>query len=399
MHKLLTLAELSNLAGKTVILRADLDVPVVNEQVVENFRLIKALPTIKQLVQQKAKIVILGHRGRPEGKYTDELSLLPVRFELGKLLNAHIKFAHIPNCRNSIRYMEEGEILLLENVRFHPEEETDDAGARNEFLKDIVDLGEVFINDAFSSYRPHASTYDIAKLIKTKAAGLQLSQEIDKLSKIQQDPARPYVAVIGGAKLDTKIDILLKLAAQADYLLIGGAMAYTLLLAQGVSVGNSLVETDKLDIAKKIVETAKKNGCKLMLPIDHIAANDFADSAKPQTVSTQSIPSGLIGMDIGERTLAQYLEVIKSAKSILWNGPMGVFEWDDFSRGTEAIGEYISLTAGNDVYKVAGGGDTISAMTKLKVNMRHFSHISTGGGAMLALLAGEEMPTIEVLKS
>lgn len=392
-----TLADLGDIAGKTVLLRADLDVPVEGEEVTENFRLVKALPTIKELVKRKAKIVIIGHRGRPEGKYADEFSLLPVRFELGKLLGMHIKFAHIPNSRNSIRYMENGEVLMLENVRFHPEEESESKKERTEFVNQIAELVDIYINDAFSSYRAHASTYDMAFAVKTKVAGMQLEAEINNLSRLKDNPDKPYVAVIGGAKLDTKIDILTKLAKQADYILLGGAMAYTFMAASGIATGDSKIEKDKLDEAKKVIETAKKNKCEILLPIDHVCAAEFDEKAKPVYVENQVIPKGMIGLDIGDKTLAQYLEIIKSAKSILWNGPMGVFEWLQFSRGTEAVGEYIALSAPQDTFKVAGGGDTISAMNKLKINMRNFKHVSTGGGAMLAFLAGEKMPTIEAL--
>lgn len=397
MLNLRKLSEIGDVAGKTVLLRADLDVPVQGEQVLENYRLVKLLPTIKDLVSKKARVVIIGHRGRPEGKYQDDMSLLPVRFELGKLLNTHIKFAHIPSSRNSIRYMEDGEILMLENVRFHPEEESEDAKIRKQFVEELASLGHAYVNDAFATYRKHASTYELALAFEERFAGIQFGFEIERLSALIENIPHPYVAVIGGAKLDTKIDVLLKLVTQADHVLIGGAMAYTFLKAQGVNVGDSKVEDDKIETAKKILELAKKHNCDVMLPIDHIAGKEFVESTKPEEVSSAAIPKGLIGLDIGERTLAQYMEIIKSAKAILWNGPMGVFEWANFSRGTEAVGEYIGLSAPHDTYKVAGGGDTITAMNRLKINMKNFAHVSTGGGAMLAFLAGEKMPTVEAL--
>lgn len=392
-----TLADLGDITGKTVLLRADLDVPVSGEEVTENFRLVKALPTIKELVKAKAKIVIIGHLGRPDGKYEDKYSLLPVRFELGKLLGMHIKFAHIPNSRNSIRYMENGEILMLENVRFHPEEESPDKKVRTEFISQLTELADIYVNDAFSSYRPHASTVEAAGLIKTKVIGIQLQAEINQLSKLRDNADKPYVAVIGGAKIDSKMDILIHLAKEADYILMGGAMAYTFMAAQGIGVGDSKIEKDKFDVVKKILDIAKKNKTEILLPIDHVCAAEFDEKAKPVIVENQVIPKGMMGMDIGDKSLAQYLEIIKSAKSILWNGPMGVFEWLNFSRGTEAVGEYIALSAPQDTFKVAGGGDTVSAMNKLKINMRNFKHVSTGGGAMLAFLAGEKMPTIEAI--
>ncbi len=392
-----TLDSLGDLAGKTVLVRADLDVPIKDGQVHEDFRLQKAINTIKELVKAKSKVVLIGHLGRPEGKYADEFSLLPVRFEIGKLLGMHIKFAHIPNSRNSIRYMENGEVLMLENVRFHPEEESDDTKIRTGFLQELAECTDIFVNDAFSAYRPHASTYELAKMYKSPVAGRQLQLEIENLSRLRDHPDAPYVAVVGGAKLDTKIDILTNLAQQADYLLLGGAMAYTFMHSQGINVGKSKLEKDKLAVAAKVLEIAKKHKCEVLLPIDHVAGETADPEAKPIEVDTQTIPQDLVGLDIGERTLGMYLDVIKSAKTIMWNGPMGVFEWSEFARGTEAVGEYIALSAPRETFKVAGGGDTITAMRQLKINTRNFTHISTGGGAMLAFLAGEKMPTIELL--
>ncbi len=398
MQNLRQLADLPDLKGKTVLVRSDLDVPLVNGQIESDFRIRKAVATIKYLVEHKAKVVIVAHLGRPEAKTQDDLSLLPVRFELGKLLSTHIKFAHIPNSRNSIRYMEEGEVLLLENVRFNPEEESTNKKARTKFVEELSELADYFVNDAFASYRPSASTFDLALQFDKPVAGLQMTAEVQKLSKLKENPEQPYVAVIGGAKLDSKVPILEALAKQADYILIGGAMAYTFLAAQDVKVGDSKVEKEFLPEAKKILASAKKNKCQILLPVDHICGKEFAENTAKVEVDTQVIPSGLIGLDIGQRTLASYLEIIKSARTLMWNGPMGVFEWAKFARGTEAVGEYIALSAADDAYKVAGGGDTVSAIEKLQINMKEFDHISTGGGAMLAFLAGEKVPTIAALE-
>lgn len=398
MLNLRTLADLGDITGKVVIVRADLDVPIANGEVTSDYRIRKIAPTIKYLMQKQAKVVVLGHLGRPEGKYVDELSLMPVRFELGKQLGSHVKFAHIPNSRNSIIFMENGEVLMLENVRFHPEEETTDAKARAAFVDGLAQLGQAYVNDAFSTYRLHASNYDLAKKFENRAAGMQVISEVEHLTQLRDNVEKPYVAVIGGAKLDTKIDVLKSLVQKADYILLGGAMAYTFLAAQGTEVGDSAVEKDKIKVAEEIIKLAKKHKCELMLPVDHICGAEFSESTKPIEVETQHIPKGMMGLDIGERTLAGYLEIIKSAKTVMWNGPMGVFEWDNFSRGTEAVGEYIGLSAPVDTYKVAGGGDTIAAMDKLKINMKNFDHVSVGGGAMLAFLAGEKFPILEILK-
>jgi len=387
-----------DLSTKTVLVRADLDVPIENGEVVSDFRLRKAVFTIRELMERKARVVVIAHLGRPEGKYVDEFSLLPVRFALGHLLSSHIKFAHIPNSKNSIKFMEDGEVLLLENVRFHKEEESKDAKERQSFVEPLTELADYFVFDAFASYRQHASTYELPKAFKKVYIGSQMEREIEFLTKLRDEHKSPYIAVIGGAKLDTKIDILEHLVTVADSILIGGAMAYTFLKAKGLGVGKSMVEDDKLSVAEKIIEKAKKNKCELLLPIDHIASKEFKKDSKPVAVDTQKIPDDLIGLDIGERTLASYLEVIKSAKTILWNGPMCVFEWEKYARGTEAIGEYIGLTAPEDAFKVAGGGDTVSAMDILKINMKNFDHVSTGGGAMLSFIAKEKFPVLEVLK-
>lgn len=399
MENLATIQDLGDLKGKTVIVRADLDVALEDGKVVDNYRIKQAVKTIKHLVQAQSKIVVLGHLGRPENEYQDELSLMPVRFELGKQLDQHIKFAHIPQSRNSIRYMEPGEVLLLENIRFNSAETSENSAERSDFIKPIAELADYYINDAFATYRtPSASTIELAKEFKQPVAGLQMELEINSLEKLRHQPDAPYVAVIGGAKLSSKIPIFKSLVKVADVVLVGGAMAYTFLRAAGVNVGDSMVEADLVSEAASIIELAKKHKCELVLPIDHIAASEFSEKAKEQDVDTQQIPAGLMGMDIGERTLAVYLEFIKSAKTIMWNGPLGVSEWTQFSRGTEAIGEYIGLTAPAGTYKVVGGGDTIAAMTKLQINFKNFNHVSTGGGAMLAMLAGEKMPAIELLK-
>lgn len=400
MRNLRTIKDLAQLEGKTVLVRCDLDVPLDGENVISDFRLKKAVPTIKFLVDQKAKVVLLGHLGRPEGDYQDNMSLMPVRFELGKKLGMHIKFAHIAQSRNSIRYMENGEVTMLENLRFNPGEESADKAVRAEFVKDLAELGDYYINDAFATYRePSASTIDLATMFDAPIAGMQMQAEVENLTKLNDDPAKPYVAIVGGAKLDSKIPVLQALVKQADSLLLGGAMAYTFLKAQGTSVGDSKVEEAMLPQAKQILLDAKKHGCEIWLPIDHLCGKEFAEGTKLVEVDSQQIPDGLIGLDIGEKTLAAYLEVIKSAKSIMWNGPMGVFEWEKFTRGTEAIGEYVALSAPKDTFKVAGGGDTVDAFERLKINQKNYNHISTGGGAMLSFLAGEKIPAIELLYS
>lgn len=400
MQNLRTVEDLGDLQGKTVILRADLDAPVENGEVVNNYRIKRSTKTIEYLTKQGAKVVVVAHMGRPQSKdYEDELSLMPVRFELSKLLDTHIKFAHVHTSRNSIIFMEDGEVLLLENVRFNPGETSEDKEDRQELIAELVELGDYYVNDAFASYRPAASTIELAEAFGENAViGMHYKEELERLSKLKENQEQPYVAVIGGAKLDTKIKVLKQIVTEADYVLLGGAMAYTFLQALGVSVGDSKVETAQVDTAKEIMTIAKEHKCELMLPVDHICAKKFQEDAEVIEVDTQQIPEGLIGMDIGEHTRGAYLEKLKNAKTILWNGPMGVFEWQNFSKGTESVGEYIALSAPDEAYKVAGGGDTVAAMDKLRINLRNFDHVSTGGGAMLTYLAGEDLPTLSPLQ-
>jgi len=386
-----------DLSGKVVVVRTDLNVGVQNGEIDSNFRIKKAIPTIKELTAKHARVVVISHLGRPEGKYEDEYTLMPIRFELGKLLDMHIKFAHLQACKNSITFMENGEVLLLENVRFYPGETSKDEAERVAFVAELGELADYYVNDAFGSYRAHASTYELAKAVANPMAGRLMVDEVNKLGILRENPEKPYVAVIGGVKMDTKVPILHSLVKIADRILIGGAMAYTFLAAQGIGVGASKVETDRFEDVNAILAEAKAAGCEILLPVDHLVGTEFKSDTEVIKIETQQIPEGLIGLDIGERTMASYLEAIKSAKTLMWNGPMGVFEWENFARGTEAIGEYIGLTAAKEAFKVAGGGDTISAMEHLRINFKNFNHVSTGGGAMLDFLAGENFKVLKPL--
>jgi triosephosphate isomerase len=387
----------TDIVGKTVIVRANLDVPLdANGEVRDLNRIKSVIPTLEHLIRNKCKIVLVAHLGRPNGEYVDEMSLMPVRFELGRELNKSLKFVSINECGNSIKFMEPGDILMLENIRFSPEEESLDPKVRKEFISKLANLADLFVNDDFGNYREHASVYDIAKMLPS-FAGFHLQKEIEMLSLLRETPKKPYVAVIGGAKLDTKIPVLKSLVKKADKLLLGGAMAYTFLLAKGVKVGKSKVEENMLKTVEEILKIASENNCEVILPIDHIAAESFDENAKAIEVDTQDIPDNLMGMDIGPKTLILYREILEAAQTILWNGPMGVFEWENFNKGTEAIGEYIALATPKDAIKVAGGGDTIVAINMLKIKPKRFTHVSIGGGMMLKFLSGEHFPVLEVL--
>ncbi len=382
--------------NKTVVVRANFDVPIKDGEILDETRIIASKKTIEYLLENDCKVVLISHLGRPEGKEVDELSLMPVRFALGRLLNIPIKFAHISACQNSIKFMEHKEVLLLENLRFSPSEESKDTKERQEFVKPLVELCDIYVNDAFGVYREHASVFDMPQMIDSYA-GFSMQKEIEALTRLNEQTISPYVGVFGGVKMDTKVPVLKSLVKKLDTILIGGAMAYTFLAAEGVSVGKSKVEENMIKTAKEILTTAKKNNCEVILPVDHICGKEFKDSAKPHEVSTQVIPDDLIGLDIGAKTLELFREKIENAKTILWNGPMGVFEWEDFSRGTEAVGEYIALGAAKEAYKVAGGADTTFAMNLLRIKQKRFNHVSVGGGMMLEFLAGDSFPVLEIL--
>ncbi len=385
-----------NMNNKTVIVRVNFDVPMKGDEILDNSRIKASVKTIEDLLSKNCKVVLISHAGRPEGKPVDELSLMPARFELGKLLNKPVKFAHIDACENSIKFMEHGEVLLIENLRFSQSEESESEEERKEFLSSLADLCDFYVNDSFGVYREHASVYDLPKIMPSYA-GYSLQSEIEALNKIGTDPESPYVAVIGGAKVDTKIPLLESLVEKVDSMIIGGAMAYTFLKAMDVEVGKSKVEEKSIKKAKSIIKKAEKNGVDILLPIDHIAGEEFDENTKAIEVPTQQIPKNLIGLDIGQNTLVQFREVIESAKTVLWNGPMGVFEWDKFNKGTEAVGEYIALSTPKDCYKVAGGADTSYAMQKLRIKPKRFNHVSIGGGMMLKYLSGDKFSVLDVL--
>lgn len=387
----------AKLKSKTVIVRANLDVPLENGEVTNNFKLQENVPTIKLLLENNCKIIVIGHIGRPNGDYVDELSLMPVRFELGHLLGKQIKFANLNACENSIKFMEPQEILMIENLRFFPGEESTKSKERQEFIEPLAKMADLYINDCFGLYREHASVTEITEMLPSYA-GLSMEKEIEELNKIKNDPQKPLVAVLGGAKVDTKMPILENMLEEIDTIIIGGAMAYTFLKATGKEVGKSKVEEDSIKIVKKILKNAKKNKVEILLPEDHICAKEFKENSEPVHVDSQDIPKDLIGLDIGPKTIEKYKEVLKSAKTVLWNGPMGVFEWENFANGTQEIGDHIALNVPRETFKVAGGGDTVSAINKLKINPKKFSHISVGGGMMLKYISNEKFEVIERLK-
>jgi phosphoglycerate kinase len=377
-----------DLKGKTVFLRVDFNVPLApgGQEITSDKRIRASLPTIQYILDQGAGLMLASHLGRPKGKPNPEMSLKPVAAKLSELIKRPVKMA--PDCIGpEVAAMKpaSGEVLLLENLRFHKEEEGNDPG----FAKQLASLADVYVNDAFgSAHRAHASTEGMIQFMPQAAGGFLMDKELEYLEKATKNPARPCVAILGGAKVSDKIEVIENLLKFADKLLIGGAMAYTFLRAQGQPTGKSLVEADKLELAKDLLS---KSGDKLMLPVDHVVASEIKEGAATEVVTT--IPDGKMGLDIGPKTAEAYAKVIEGAKTVIWNGPMGVFETKPFDVGTVAVGKAI---AASGAVSVVGGGDSEKAVKAAGVADK-MSHISTGGGASLEYLAGLTLPGVAAL--
>ncbi len=377
-----------DLKGKRVFVRVDFNVPLAagGQEITSDKRIRASLPTIHYVLEQGAGIILASHLGRPKGKPNPEMSLKPVAKRLEELLGRTVKMA--PDCIGpEVEAMKPapGEVLLLENLRFHPEEEKNDP----EFSKKLAALCDVYVNDAFgSAHRAHASTVGMIAYVKQAAAGLLMDQELMYLTLATKNPPRPCVAILGGAKVSDKIEVISNMGKVVDKLLIGGAMAYTFMKSEGEPVGKSLVEDDKLDLARRLLNELKD---KLMLPVDHVVVSELKEGADSEVVDT--IPDGKIGVDIGPMTIDHYSHVIRTAKTVVWNGPMGIFEKKPFDRGTVALARAV---AGSGATSVVGGGDSEKAIKSAGV-ADQISHISTGGGASLEFLAGIELPGVAAL--
>jgi phosphoglycerate kinase len=377
-----------DLAGKRVFIRVDFNVPLApgGQEITSDKRIRASLPTIQYALDHGAGVVLASHLGRPKGKPNAEMSLKPVAARLAEVLGRPIAMA--PDCVGpAVEAMlpAPGGVLLLENLRFHAEEEKNDP----EFSKQLAKLCDIYVNDAFgSAHRAHASTVGMIAYVKQAAAGLLMDKEIEYLTKATRNPARPCVAILGGAKVSDKIEVIQNLMKVVDKLLIGGAMAYTFLKARGEGVGKSLVEDDKLDLAKQLMAEA---GDKLLLPVDHVIATEFKAGAESQIVDR--VPDGMMGLDIGPKTADAYAAVIATAKTIIWNGPMGVFEMPPFDKGTVAVAKAV---ASSGAVSVVGGGDSEKAIKSAEVADK-ISHVSTGGGASLEFLSGIELPGVAAL--
>ncbi|NTW48508.1 MAG: phosphoglycerate kinase [Chlorobiales bacterium] len=392
-----TISDVS-LAGKRVLMRVDFNVPLKDGHVEDDTRLVGSLPSIQKVLADKGKLILMSHLGRPKGKPTAEFSLKPVAARLSELLGKPVKMA--PDCIGSevetmVAALKDGEVLLLENLRFHKEEEANDPA----FAKQLASLGDVFVNDAFgTAHRAHASTEGVTHYLPVSVAGFLIEKELQYLGEATANPKRPFVAILGGAKISGKIDVLENLLSKVDTVLVGGAMVFTFFKAQGLSVGNSLVEDDKLDLAKSILAKAKQKGVKLLLPTDVVVADKFDAAANTKIVSVADIDDGWMGLDIGPDTIDAYRSEVLSAKTVIWNGPMGVFEIEKFARGTMEVAKALAEATNNGAITVIGGGDSASAIAKAGLEDK-VTHVSTGGGASLEFLEGKELPGIAALNS
>lgn len=380
--------------SKKVLVRCDFNVPMdENKNITDNRRIVSALPTIKYLLEQNCKVVLCSHLGRPKGEFKPEYSLKPVAQELSRLLGKEVIMANdvIGNdAKEKVQNLKNGEVLLLENVRFHREETDNEPN----FAKELASFGEVFVNDAFgTAHRAHASTEGVTKYLPA-VSGFLIEKELKFLGNALENPERPLVSILGGSKVSDKIGVIDSLLEKVDVLLIGGGMAYTFYKALGYSVGNSICEDDKIELAKELMETAKAKNVKMLLPIDNKLGKEFSNDTETLIVDRESIPEGWEGLDIGPKTIKLYSEELKKAKTIIWNGTVGVAEFDLFATGTNELAKVISET---DAITIIGGGDTAAAVQKAGVADK-MTHVSTGGGASLEFLEGKKLPGIEALQ-
>ncbi len=382
-----------DVTGKKVLVRCDFNVPQdENGNITDTRRIVGAIPTIKYLIEHNAKVILCSHLGRPKGEVKKEFSLEPVQKELSKELGIEVKLANDivgESAKTLTQNMKEGEIVLLENVRFDKREEEND----REFSKELASLADIYVNDAFgTAHRAHSSTAGVAEFLPA-VSGFLIEKEIKFLGEALNNPKRPFVSIIGGKKVSDKISVINNLLDKVDTLLIGGGMAYTFFKAMGLNIGTSLCEDDKLDFAKELMTKAKEKGVKLLLPVDVVVAKEFASDAESKVVKIDQIEDGWEGMDIGPETIKMFEEVLKEAKTIMWNGPLGVFEFDKFAKGTNEIAKMIG---NSEAISVIGGGDSAAAIEKAGMADK-MTHISTGGGASLEFLEGKKLPGIECL--
>ncbi|HWY26823.1 MAG TPA: phosphoglycerate kinase [Candidatus Angelobacter sp.] len=387
-----------DLSGKRVFIRVDFNVPLDGAKVTDETRIRETLPTLRLAIERGARLVLASHLGRPKGKLDPKYSLAPVAARLRELLAKPVEFASDcvgAEAESKSKALHDGDVLLLENVRFHAEEEADDL----EFSKQLAALcDQMFVCDAFgSAHRAHASVVGITKFVRQSAAGLLMEKELAYLGKAISNPDRPFVAVLGGAKVSDKIEIVRNLMKVADAMLIGGAMAYTFLKSQGLPIGKSLVENDKLDLARDLLAEAKRRNFRLLLPVDHVLA-ESPDSTATRITDVAHTPDGWMGLDVGPKTIDEFRREISTARTVIWNGPLGMFEKPAFAQGTLGIAHAVAAATKAGATTIIGGGDSVAAVEQAGVASQ-ISHISTGGGASLEFLAGEKLPGVEALSN
>ncbi|GIH65495.1 phosphoglycerate kinase [Microbispora siamensis] len=384
--------------GRRVFVRADLNVPLDGETITDDGRIRASVPTIRKLIERGAKVVVAAHLGRPKGSVTPKYSLAPVSRRLAELLGEDVAFATDvvgESAQSVVAGLQDGQVALLENLRFEPGEESKDDAVRGEFADKLAALAELYVGDGFGAvHRKHASVYDLPKRLPHAAGDLVLA-EVEVLRKLTEDPARPYVVVLGGAKVSDKLGVIANLLSKVDRLLIGGGMAYTFLKSQGHEVGKSLLQEDQIDQVKGFLDEAASRGVELVLPVDVLAATEFGADAPYEVVDATAIPADREGLDIGPRTRELFASKLADAQTVFWNGPMGVFEFDAFSGGTRAVAEALVIST---AFTVVGGGDSAAAVRRLGLPEDGFSHISTGGGASLEYLEGKTLPGLAALE-
>jgi len=381
--------------NRKVILRCDLNVPVKNGVIGDDGRIVASLSTIKELLDNNCSIVVIAHLGRPKGQINPDLSLQPIAKRLGELLNREVKFStEILGIKNVAQSLAPGEILMLENIRFLENETSKDEALRNELATELSEYGDFYVGDGFGAvHRKHASVYELARLLP-HCAGNLISNEVKVLEKLSSNPDRPYGVVLGGAKVSDKIGVISNLLDKVDVLIVGGGMVFTFLAANGMQIGKSLVETDLVPTVKDLLLRANSLGVKILLPSDIVIAKEFAENSQPSVVSSDQIPMDQMGLDIGPVSASAFADEIKKCKTVFWNGPMGVFEFSNFSNGTKVVAQALTEVKG---LAVVGGGDSAAAVRKLGFEDNQFGYISTGGGASLEYLEGKELPGLNAL--
>jgi phosphoglycerate kinase len=393
-----TLADLGDLRGKRVLVRSDLNVPLADRKITDDGRIRASLPTIQQLSTSGARVLVVAHLGRPDGSPDPTYSLAPVAARLGELLGRDVALATDTvgeSARSIANQLGDGDVAVLENVRFNAGETSKDDAIRAAFAEQLADLADFFVSDGFGVvHRKQASVYDIARLLPSAVGGL-VQAEVDVLERLTEKPDRPYVVVLGGSKVSDKLGVIDNLIDKADALLIGGGMVFTFLAAQGHAVGSSLLEADQLDVAKRYIADAEAKGVDLVLPTDIVVAKEFSADSAPTVVAADAMPDDQMGLDIGPASGLAFADRIRNAKTVFWNGPMGVFEFDAFADGTRAVAEALTQVDG---LSVVGGGDSAAAVRALGFTDDQFGHISTGGGASLEYLEGKSLPGLEVLQ-